>query len=739
MADFTIGDYSYTIIDSTNNYVRAQTTIKTKSTYTTIPTLITNNNITYQVIDMLSCYQDCTSLVTGMSIPQDVTNLYQCFQRCTNLQNISLIPSNVINMEYCFQNCTNLTGTIHVYNNPTNYTNIFSGTTKPIYIVPHGSAVKSKWQTIAASYSNVTVLNEPALDTYYNTSTEAKSITFGGYEESNIDKITSYLNFKGEADSYVQSNYDLIYALANASWNDLNVDEIEDDDQDTVNTPFYFEIQDANKMAQIGFEKKYLEQSGGGSTTPTIDFTKFPSYVQPTFKYSYDNISWNSYTLGDLITIGSTTGHNKVYFKGNNLAPWYDVYTETVTETVVEDEETVDKTYYHYFAVWTHAVIKDNSVKAGGNIMSLRYESFGSVITLPCNYTFTCLFMECNLLTRAPLLPATTLKTHCYARMFHNCGIIQPPRLPATTLADYCYASMFYSCDLLLSAPQLSATTLAQGCYGYWGYIPLNIFPPDYEGMFCLCSNLTIPPNLPATILKSSCYKGMFSYCGKLIAPPTISATTLAEYCYAYMFYGCANLVSTPNLSITTLAPYCYLNMFGHCSNLVNITTLPATTMVEGCYSGMFCYCTSLNTAPTLSSTQLAKSCYGSGGWLDLSGKNGMFEGCTSLTVAPALPATTLAEFCYSEMFRGCTSLTRIPKLGATTLVTECYYYMFYGAVKANETSASPCTYSYRIPTSGTTSSGDSKIVDSMFLNLDGSDGFTPSFNTTFYINVASA
>ena len=68
---------------------------------------------------------------------------------------------------------------------------------------------------------------------------------------------------------------------------------------------------------------------------------------------------------------------------------------------------------------------------------------------------------------QAPELPATTIATNCYSRMFYNCiSLTQAPSiLPATTLAGGCYSNMFNSCSSLVQAPELLATTLQFNCY----------------------------------------------------------------------------------------------------------------------------------------------------------------------------------------------------------------------------------------------------------------------------------
>jgi len=73
---------------------------------------------------------------------------------------------------------------------------------------------------------------------------------------------------------------------------------------------------------------------------------------------------------------------------------------------------------------------------------------------------FEMLFMDCDSLTVAPELPATTLTISCYSEMFENCtSLTTAPELPATTLADNCYNMMFYNCTSLTGTIHCSAST----------------------------------------------------------------------------------------------------------------------------------------------------------------------------------------------------------------------------------------------------------------------------------------
>ena len=170
----------------------------------------------------------------------------------------------------------------------------------------------------------------------------------------------------------------------------------------------------------------------------------------------------------------------------------------------------------------------EGKTEAWHNVMSqyrtndfTTYESVGG-------FAFYNLFKDCTSLTKAPVLPATTLADNCYTSMFIRCtSLAEAPVLPATTLATCCYQRMFYDCTSLTKAPVLPATTLEKDCY---------------SSMFSGCTSLTKAPELPANTLAQSCYWYMFNGCTSLTEAPVLTATTLANSCYGYMFYGCSSL-----------------------------------------------------------------------------------------------------------------------------------------------------------------------------------------------------
>ena len=179
--------------------------------------------------------------------------------------------------------------------------------------------------------------------------------------------------------------------------------------------------------------------------------------------------------------------------------------------------------------------------RAYGNIMSLLdEEGFATKTDLPkYRSVFASLFEGNTALTDASdlRLPAMTLSSSCYFRMFLGCtALTQGPDLPATTLADFCYSEMFFGCTTLTKAPELPATTLAESCY---------------DDMFFNCTSLTKAPDLPATTLAIRCYGEMFSGCTSLTKAPDLPAATLTQSCYLRMFKGCTSLSSVKCLAMS--------------------------------------------------------------------------------------------------------------------------------------------------------------------------------------------
>ena len=118
------------------------------------------NSVTY----LNNTFAVCTSLLQAPVIPSGVTDMTSCFQNCRSLTQAPEIPSGVTRMASCFYDCTSLTGNIIVNNKTDYFTQCFTRTTLPIYIINNSSISGSDttWRSIASEYANVHYEGEDA-------------------------------------------------------------------------------------------------------------------------------------------------------------------------------------------------------------------------------------------------------------------------------------------------------------------------------------------------------------------------------------------------------------------------------------------------------------------------------------------------------------------------------------------------------------------------------------------------
>lgn len=441
--------------------------------------------------------------------------------------------------------------------------------------------------------------------------------------------------------------------------------------------------------------------------------------VGNTYQTSTDGTTWSNYALGTSIPLDDGEG---VYFRC-----------------------TAFNTQFSYSA-YVHFVMT-GLIEAYHNINSMVSSSFDSLYDLTSltygGWCLNSLFEECASLTKAPLLPATTLSEGCYAAMFYftasgQSQLVQPPTLPATTLASQCYSNMFDKCTSLTQAPELPATTLATSCY---------------LRMFNGCTSLTQAPELPATTLTTSCYSSMFASCSSLnevrIAATDISASSCLSgwllevsstgnfYCEPGVLYplGISGiptnwvrhdipaieddptkplyLLSKQDGSVVKLSKngsYAYPTYQTSTDNVTWVDYAFGTSITLNKGEGVYFR---IKTARTSTFSDNIYVYFGlSSGVLEAyHNVNSMispnFTNLSSLAnsvnyafaylfgnrttatnylkKAPLLPSTTLKSYCYYCMFYNCTGLTVSPTLPATTLVSRCYYQMFYGCSSLSE------------------------------------------------------
>lgn len=156
--------------------------------------------------------------------------------------------------------------------------------------------------------------------------------------------------------------------------------------------------------------------------------------------------------------------------------------------------------------------------EAYGNIMSLLDpETFKDNNTLVAS--FSQMFMNCQQLKKAPILPSMRLRNYAYINMFSGTSIEETPYLPAENMSNSCYCYMFNRCTYLIKINEIKAKALA-----------------------------------------NACFQGMFQYCTNIEESPILKIETLVERSYYYMFQGCSKLKKITMLATDISAPDCLFN-----------------------------------------------------------------------------------------------------------------------------------------------------------------------------------
>ena len=279
---------------------------------------------------------------------------------------------------------------------------------------------------------------------------------------------------------------------------DINV--IYDSEATTV---IYTKVELETPMAEMPLTFEAVE---AGSITVNWEQWSTPSLDG--IQYQLNGGEWTDAAWGTPITLAA---NDKVCFRGNNGTCY--------------DE-----------ATWAGFHIESqNDCYVYGNMMSLiDKDGFATNTTLTKPYAFFHLFQRSdyepattirNHPTKDIVLPATTLTYNCYDGLFADCqGITRAPQLPATTLAEWCYCMMF-SGTSITEAPALPATTLANACY---------------SDMFMNCISLAAAPELPAPTLVEGCYSSMFSGCSSLGYVKCLATDISADYCTTGWLSGVA-------------------------------------------------------------------------------------------------------------------------------------------------------------------------------------------------------
>ena len=175
---------------------------------------------------------------------------------------------------------------------------------------------------------------------------------------------------------------------------------------------------------------------------------------------------------GSTVTLakeGTPSGDFQTSRDGGNTWADYTIGTEIIlnTDDEVSFRANIDRPpaqdYNNYFQF-----MMEGKIEAWHNVMSLyRTNDFATYNTV-VEYAFNYLFEGCTSLTKAPVLPATTLAYSCYKCMFYRCrSLTKAPELPATTLTSNCYSYMFEGCQSLKEV-RVSATTESTNSLKEW-------------------------------------------------------------------------------------------------------------------------------------------------------------------------------------------------------------------------------------------------------------------------------
>lgn len=183
--------------------------------------------------------------------------------------------------------------------------------------------------------------------------------------------------------------------------------------------------------------------------------------------------------------------------------------------------------------------------EAYGNIMSLldpiSFKDNGTLVA-----SFSEMFMNCQQLKKAPILPSMQLGDFAYVNMFSGTSIEETPYLPAETMSLACYNYMFYNCTNLFKINEIKAKVLA-----------------------------------------GSCFQSMFQYCKNIEESPVLEIETLAERSYYNMFGECSKLKKITMLAIDISASDCLFNWVNGVAATGTFIKNPAMTTLPTGASGI--------------------------------------------------------------------------------------------------------------------------------------------------------
>ena len=260
-----------------------------------------------------------------------------------------------------------------------------------------------------------------------------------------------------------------------------------------------------------------LTFKSNGATQVALYKISYPN--ETTIQYSKNDGEWNDVQFGTFISLAN---NDTLAFSGNakfskDMQKRYCFRTSGQGTLIVSGE---------LISLVSSNTIEDicefNSLFSGcTNLVD------ASQLTLPSNTTkwcYTNMFFDCNQLTAAPTLVATTVKDWAYANMFVKCfSLSTTPTINGVNLSPHCYSNMFQSCINLQNSEALNSQKLNQWCYNAM-----------FEG--CNKLNASQQSQLPGESLSTGCYSSMYRFCYNTTDAPYLASETFADKCYNFMF-----------------------------------------------------------------------------------------------------------------------------------------------------------------------------------------------------------
>ena len=468
-----------------------------------------------------TCLTDASKLFLGSNASTLTSYCYsKMFYGCTSLTSVPwLLPITLASYcyQYMFYNCSSI---VNVPSNLLPATTLASFCYNYMF---YGCTSLTAAPDLLAAYG---------VDQYrymfYNCSS-LSYIKCGTYTRISQSGILNWVHGVAASGTFVKESRQVDYSIG-----DNGIPEgwtvVEYSDMQKI--PFYIELRNTSETAKIMI---YSEDVGSGSGTHSSS-TKM--------KYSWDNVTWNSMTIGSSPTyLDLNSTHPRVYFKASRS----EIFQNGISRT-----SGINGFRWYFYPYGGSSPTSGFNI--GGNIFSLENARFTNV--------------------NSPVSQTAGIN---FYNMFKSFKVYDARNLymgdSSSVLPNYCFGYMFQDCTYLYYIPSLPAKTLSASCY---------------RAMFSGCTGIkyTGARTLPATTLAESCYYQMFNGCTALTNVRDylrLPATTAAARCYQQMFYGCTNMTEAPDLPIPILAIYCYNKMFNGCTKLNDIRCLATDVSATQC------------------------------------------------------------------------------------------------------------------------------------------------------------